>query len=69
MRVAGTVLGVVGELAITVGVVMLLFVVRELGVVGVNASRAQAATVESLERRFAKPTPAPSPTRRRLPRG
>ena len=62
MRVARTVLGVGGELAITTGVLLLLFVVWELGVVGVTANRAQAATVETLERRFAPTSPPSSPS-------
>jgi sortase A len=61
VRVARTVLGVGGELAITAGVLLLLFVVWELGVVGVTANRAQAATVETLERRFAPTSPPSSP--------
>ncbi|HEY6741589.1 MAG TPA: class E sortase [Lapillicoccus sp.] len=61
MRVARTVLGVGGELAMTAGVLLLLFVVWELGVVGVTANRAQAATVETLERRFAPTNPPSSP--------
>jgi sortase A len=60
VRAVRTAVGVVGELAITAGVVLLLFVVWELGVVAVTTNRAQAATVESLERRFAHPTSTPS---------
>ena len=61
MRVVRTVVGTVGELAITAGVLLLLFVVWELGVVGFTTNRAQAATVDTLERQFAQPTPtAPS---------
>ena len=54
-RVRGVraVVGVVGELAITAGRLLLLFVVWQLGVVGITANRAQAATVDSLERQFA----------------
>ncbi len=61
MRVVRGVVGTVGELAITAGVLLLLFVVWELGVVGFTTNRAQAATVDTLERQFAQPTPtAPS---------
>jgi sortase A len=62
VRVTRTVVGVVGELAITAGVILLLFVVWELGVVGITANRAQAATVETLEGQFRQsPTPNPTP--------
>ena len=57
MRVVRAVVGTVGELAITAGVLLLLFVVWELGVVGFTTNRAQAATVDTLERQFALPTP------------
>ena len=60
MRVVRTVVGVVGELAITAGVLLLLLVAWELGFVAVTTNRAQAATVDSLERQFAQPTPAPT---------
>ncbi len=60
MRVLRTVVGAVGELAITAGVLLLLFVAWELGFVAVTTNRAQAATVDSLERQFAQPTPAPT---------
>ena len=60
MRVVRTTIGVVGELAITAGVVLLLFVVWQLGYVAVTTNRAQAATVESLERQFGQKTPTPS---------
>jgi sortase A len=61
VRVVRGVVGTVGELAITAGVLLLLFVVWELGVVGFTTNRAQAATVDTLERQFAQPTPtAPS---------
>ena len=64
MRALRAVVGVVGELAITAGAVLLLFVVWQLGVVGITANRAQAATVDSLERQFAdaEPTPPTQPT-------
>jgi sortase A len=60
VKVVRTVVGAVGELAITAGVLLLLFVVWELGFVAVTTNRAQAATVDSLERQFAQPTPAPT---------
>jgi sortase A len=58
--VVRTTIGVVGELAITAGVVLLLFVVWQLGYVAVTTNRAQAATVESLERQFGRKTATPS---------
>jgi sortase A len=57
VRAIRAVVGVVGELAITAGAVLLLFVVWQLGVVGITANRAQAATVDSLERQFAGAQP------------
>ena len=54
------VVGVVGELAITAGVVVLLFVVWELGYQGVVQSRAQSAAVSGLEQRFRAAGPAAS---------
>jgi sortase A len=62
VRAARAVVGVVGELAITAGAVLLLFVVWQLGIVGITANRAQAATVDSLEHQFAGSQPTPSPT-------
>jgi sortase A len=62
VRATRAVIGVVGELAITAGAVLLLFVVWQLGIVGITANRAQAATVDSLERRFAGPQPTPPAT-------
>lgn len=47
--------GVVGELLLTAGVVVLLFVVWQLGVSAVVDGRAQAGTVQALERGFAAP--------------
>ena len=66
MRVVRAVVGTVGELAITAGVLLLLFVVWELGVVGFTTNRAQAATVDTLERQFAQPTPT-TPTMPTMP--
>lgn len=60
--VRGTV-GVVGELAVTAGVVIVLFVVWQLGYEGVVQGRAQAGTVSGLEQRFGTTGPgAPTPT-------
>lgn len=56
-----TILGVTGELLITAGVVVLLFVVWQLGYVSVLASREQESTVSDLQRGFAA-APAPEPT-------
>lgn len=50
-----TLVGVAGELAITVGVLLLLFVVWELGFVAVVDSRSQAGDVSALEQQFGGP--------------
>ncbi|MEO7234061.1 MAG: class E sortase [Lapillicoccus sp.] len=55
--VRGTV-GVVGELAVTAGVVIVLFVVWQLGYDGVVQGRAQSGVVAGLEQRFGAATPA-----------
>lgn len=63
------IVGVTGEVAITLGVLLLLFVVWQLGYVGVVESNNQAAIVSSLEQQFdaphpgssANPTSAPAP--------
>lgn len=60
MRVVRAVVGVVGELMITAGVIVLLFVVWQLGVVAVVTNRAQADTVAGLEGQFAAPHPSAS---------
>ena len=52
--------GVLGELLITAGVVLLLFVVWQLGYVALVDSRAQASVVGELEQQFALATLAPS---------
>ncbi|MGB8383569.1 MAG: class E sortase, partial [Dermatophilaceae bacterium] len=51
---------VLGELLITAGVVLLLFVVWQLGYVALVDSRAQASVVGELEQQFAQATLAPS---------
>ncbi len=48
------VVGVVGELLVTAGLVVLLFVVWQIGYVGLVETRAQAATVGSIEQAFAQ---------------
>jgi sortase A len=62
LRTFRTVLGVIGELTITAGVILVLFVVWQLGYVGVVDSRRQADVVASAEREFAaqRSTPAPA---------
>lgn len=50
--------GVVGELAITAGAVVMLFVVWELGYQGVVQSNAQSGVVSGLEQRFRATHPA-----------
>lgn len=55
MRWLRATIGVVGELAITLGVILLLFVVWELGYVGVVESNRQAGVVAALEQDFAAP--------------
>lgn len=56
--VRGTV-GVVGELAVTAGVIIALFVVWQLGYDGVVQGRAQSGVVAGLEQRFGAATPSP----------
>lgn len=53
MRALRATIGVVGELAITLGVLLLLFVVWQLGFVAVVDSRAQTDVVQALEQDFA----------------
>ncbi|MDQ2781524.1 MAG: class E sortase [Actinomycetota bacterium] len=55
-RVRATI-GVVGELSITLGVLLLLFVVWQLGYVGVVESNNQAGIVSGLEQQFDAPHP------------
>lgn len=57
MRALRTTLGVVGELAITAGVLLLLFVVWQLGFVTIVDGRQQAGTVSALEQNFGAPKP------------
>lgn len=62
MSAGRRVVGIVGELLITAGVLLLLFVVWELGFVAVVDGRAQAGVVEQLEQDFAALTAGPSPS-------
>lgn len=55
-RAVRATVGVVGELVITAGVVLLLFVVWQLGYVAVVDSHAQAGVVQGLEDEFAHPS-------------
>ncbi len=48
-------IGVVGELAVTVGVVVVLFVVWQLGYEGVVQAKAQSGVVSELEQQFVAP--------------
>ena len=51
-------MGVVGEVLVTLGALVLLFVVWQVWWTDVESDRAHAATVTSLEREFAPRTPA-----------
>ncbi len=57
-----TAVSVLGELLITAGVVVLLFVVWQLGYVAQVDSQAQAGVVSELEQQFTQGTLAPTPT-------
>lgn len=57
-----TAVSVLGELLITAGVVLLLFVVWQLGYVALVDSRAQASVVSDLEQQFAHSSLAPNAT-------
>lgn len=57
------VVGVLGELLITAGVLVLLFLVWQLWWTDVVAGRAQAQEVTRIERSFAAPTPTPTDDR------
>lgn len=57
-----TAVGVFGELLVTAGVVLLLFVVWQLGYVALVDTRAQAGVVGDLEQQFSAAAPAPSAT-------
>ncbi len=65
MKALRWVLGVVGDLCITLGALLLLFVAWQLWWTDVTANRVQEGTVQSLTRDFAQQTPAtterPSP--------
>lgn len=62
MRAVRAVVGVVGELLITAGVLVLLFVVWEIGWQGYVEGRAQQDRVAALERSFDTAPPAPPAT-------
>jgi sortase A len=67
MKALRWVVGVVGELLITVGLLTLLFVAWQLWWTDVTANREQAVEVQNLERGFlhddaVTPTPSPTPT-------
>jgi len=67
MKAVRWVVGVVGELLITVGLLTLLFVAWQLWWTDVSANREQAVAVQTLERGFLPddaviPTPSPTPT-------
>ena len=69
---ANRVVGVVGELLVTLGVVVLLFVGWQLWWTDVTADRTQAQTIQSLERDFGSSSPAagdPAVTPRAVPFG
>ena len=59
MKVARWSLGLVGDLCLTVGALLLVFVAWQLWWTDVTAGRAQAATVHELSRDFAASDPAP----------
>ena len=60
VRRGGGVLGVIGELVMTLGALVLLFVVWQVGWTDVQSDKAHAATVSTLSREFAA-APAPAP--------
>jgi sortase A len=62
MRAVRWSLGLIGDLCLTVGALLLLFVVWQLWWTDVTAGRAQAATVHELSRDFAASDPAPGPS-------
>lgn len=59
-RTVRAAVGVVGELAVTAGVVLVLFVVWQLGYEGVVQGRAQSGVVSGLEQRFGAAPSVPS---------
>src|SRR5674476_702849 len=65
------VVGTIGELLITLGLLVLLFVAWQLWWTDVTANSEQAVTVQTLERGFvhgdAYPTPAPLATLKKVP--
>lgn len=56
--VTGWVLGALGDLLVTVGVVLLLFVGWQLWWTDVTANRDQSGTVQALDQQFREPKPA-----------
>ena len=62
------VVGVAGELLVTAGVIVLLFVVWQLGWVAVVEGRRQQGTVQALERDFTGSAQAPARLRTPAPR-
>lgn len=53
-------IGVIGELCLTVGVLLVLFIVWQIGFVGVVDGRRQAEVVQGLEKSFAAAPASPS---------
>jgi sortase A len=72
LRALRRVVGIFGELLITLGVLVLLFVSWQLWWTDVTANRAQASTVQTLEHRFndgGTATPAPLAKLKKIPFG
>ena len=64
MRVVRAVVGVLGDVLVTAGLLLLLFVGWQLWWTDVTANRDQSGTVQALARDFgASPAPSPAPTR------
>ena len=61
MKVARWTLGILGDLFVTAGLVLLLFVGWQLWFTDVTANRAQDATVSKLTDDFARPAPGSAP--------
>jgi sortase A len=61
MRVARWILGIAGDLMVTAGLLLLLFVGWQLWWTDVTANRVQDATVSTLTREFAAPQPTATP--------
>lgn len=58
-RIAGRTIGILGEVLVTVGIVVLLFVVYELYITDLSSARAQAGAVADLDRDWAGSGQAP----------